>query len=544
MVQALRRRTAVGLLILAIAVANAWPLAAEELSPRSGLLGRWFGSRAKREMHGEAPVGQPSHTSPTGAAPAERQQELQPTNWVEPAQRIVAETQAGPPPEPGSPVQPPVTLESLEQLALANNPTLPQAQAVVDAARGRLLQAGLYPNPSIAYVGSEIGNDGRAGQQGMSVGQEVVLGRKLRLGQAVAGYEMEQAVARVEAQRYRVLNAVRVAYYSTLAAERTVKRHDVPASLRAEEQQLQEAARKQLAAEDRKQLQEQQRVLRDKKSQYLLGAAETAVEIADELLKAGQGNAPDLLQAEVDLEQERILAENAANTYRGTWKQLAVVVGAPDMQPSRLAGDLEEGIAELASEDAISRILAMSPEVRVAGAGVQRAQAALRRAQAQPIPNITLDGAVQYDYATRDTIVGVGLSLPLPIHNRNQGNIFAAQAELVRANRERDRVRLSLTSRFASAFVRYENARQQTQKYRERILPKAEKTLRLVREGWQRGEFPFLQVLTAQRTLAQSSLAYLAALAELRASIVEIEGLLLIDGLNGEATEPVGGFIE
>src|SRR3990172_6950410 len=87
----------------------------------------------------------------------------------------------------------PVTLEQLERAALAHNPTLVQAATLVEAARGRTIQAGLYPNPTIGYTGSEIGNDGRGGQQGIAFGQEIVTGGKLRLSRAVAAYERAQA---------------------------------------------------------------------------------------------------------------------------------------------------------------------------------------------------------------------------------------------------------------------------------------------------------------------------------------------------------------
>ena len=394
-----------------------------------------------------------------------------------------------------------LTLAELERLALENNPTLVQATAVIDAARGRMIQAGLYPNPMVGYSGGEIGGDGRAGQQGFVVGQEIVRGGKLELSRAVAGQELQQAEALADAQRYRVLNSVRAAYYTALAAERKV------------------------------------RITKE-----LVELGEKATQIASDLLGAGQGTKQDVLQAEIELEQVRILTENAVNNYQAAWRQLAAIVGVRDLAQAPLEGDLEEGIPELTGEQALSRILALSPEFRVAELGVLRAQAAVARARVEPIPNVSLEAGAQYDYASRDTIVGVGLSLPLPIFNRNQGNILAAESELVRATRDVDRVKLGLSHRFAAVFAQYENARQQVEKYRERILPKARESLALVTEGYERGQFPFLQVLVAQRTLAQVSMSYLAALADLRVRGVEIEGLLLIDGLDGGGLEPLDGL--
>src|SRR5512134_3243372 len=75
---------------------------------------------------------------------------------------------------------PTLTLTDLEQMALAANPTLKQAEAEVRVAAGRRQQAGLYPNPTVGYTGEEIrGGFARGGQQGFFVEQTFVLGGKL-----------------------------------------------------------------------------------------------------------------------------------------------------------------------------------------------------------------------------------------------------------------------------------------------------------------------------------------------------------------------------
>jgi len=152
----------------------------------------------------------------------------------------------------------------------------------------------------------------------------------------------------------------------------------------------------------------------------------------------------------------------------------------------------------------------------------------------------------------------VEVGIPLPIFNRNQGNVLAAESELLRARKEVERVKFALVDRFAAPFARYRNASEQVDRYGTRlsdeevrktltlrgeerqrqldafpqILPRAQLALALASEGWQRGQFDYLPVLTAQRTLAQTSLAYIRALADLRQSLVAIDGLLLTDGLS------------
>ena len=80
-------------------------------------------------------------------------------------------------------------------------------------------------------------------------------------------------------------------------------------------------------------------------------------------------------------------------------------------------------MAQLRWDDTLNRLLTESPQLAGIRAGVDRAQAALSRECAGRIPNVDLQAGVQFDNATRDTIAGVQVGIPLPIYNRNQGNI-------------------------------------------------------------------------------------------------------------------------
>src|SRR5262249_21844114 len=107
----------------------------------------------------------------------------------------------------------PLTLAALEAHALANHPTLAQAAARGGAARADAFQAGLWRNPVAGYLGSEIGNEGRAGQQGFFVSQEFVTGGKLQLSRQTALQVAQRREFELAAQRFRVLNDVRIQFY-------------------------------------------------------------------------------------------------------------------------------------------------------------------------------------------------------------------------------------------------------------------------------------------------------------------------------------------
>jgi outer membrane protein, heavy metal efflux system len=387
-----------------------------------------------------------------------------------------------------------VSLAELEETAARCNPSLAQAAARIEAARGQHLQVGLRPNPVAGYLATEIGDEGRAGQQGGFVSQEVVTAGKLQLNRALADQEIRQAEYALAAQRCRVLTDVRRGFYETLAAQRSLEL-----------------------------------------SQQLLRLGEQGVKAAEDLLKAKEVARVDVLQSRIEADSARIILEKAQNHYTGAWRALAAVIGDPARQPTPLAGDLLNGIAQLTWDETLNRLLAESPQLAAAQSGVARAQAAVNRECAGRIPNVDLLASVQYDNATRDTMAGVQVGVPIPIYNRNQGNIFKAQAELVAAQHEVARVRLALQQHLAAVFEQYMTARQQVEKYTRDILPNSDESLKLVTAGYRQGEFGYLVLLTAQRTYFQTHLSYLDALRDLRTSAAVIEGNLLADSL--QATE-------
>ena len=390
--------------------------------------------------------------------------------------------------------QQPLSLAKLEELALAHNPALHKAAALVAVAQGTQLQAGLYPNPTIGYDGSEIGDQGRAGQQGGFISQEFVTGGKLRLSRAVATQDVQQAQWLLEAQRYRVLNAVRSRYYEVLVADRTVQ------------------------------------VV----SQHLHDVTEKFLKGTEARQKEGEGLPRDVFQAKVEVDLTRISLDNAKIRKDAAWKRLTAVLGTPALQPTPLEDALDGPIPDLNPEQTWLRLLTASPELQVAHANVRRAQCALERSRAEPIPNVNVQLAAQYDYASRDAIAGVQVGIPIPVFNRNQGNIRAAQAELVRASAETQRVELALRDRLAAALERYQSARQRVEKYRD-IVSNAEATLSQTEIlTLKTGTFSYIENVVVQRTLLDARIGAVEALADLWRSVVEITGLLLTNGL-GEA---------
>ncbi|MDA1165949.1 MAG: TolC family protein [Planctomycetota bacterium] len=381
------------------------------------------------------------------------------------------------------------TLDSLELLAMSSNPTLTQLQAGVDAANGRWLQVGLYPNPEIAYTAPEIGNEGTLGQQGAYVQQEFVTADKLDLNRNAASWEVKRVEQELAAQRLRVLTDVRAGFYSLRVAQERVKIAD-----------------------------------------ELYRIAQQAVEKAKELVKVQEPETV-LTQAEIEAELALVLLENSRVQQTAHWKSLMSVVGQPYLPQQDVTGELDVAAPQLVWEETLDRIRRESPELAAAAAEVEQTRWAVQRASVQAVPNVTVQAGSMYDFGTRDPIATLQIQLPVPIFNRNQGDIAEAYANSIAAERAVERMELSLQLRLAAVYQQYEQARQQASRYDGTILKKAKRNLDLNRQSYEAGESAYLGVLTAQRSYFQAKLAWLNALEQLWSATVQIEGLLLSDSL-------------
>ena len=403
---------------------------------------------------------------------------------------------------PGGPV---MKLEDFEAMAQQRNPTLAQADAAIRAAEGRQRQAGLFPNPVAGYFLEEFAfrSPGETAEQGAFIEQTIPLGGKLGKARNVFARERDQAVIVAETQRLRITNSLRVLYFETLGAQRLVE-------LRSDLSQL----------------------------------AREAVAITKELANVGQADRPDQLQIEIEAERAEIEFLNAQNDWTRTWQTLAAMAGNPTLAPARLAGNPEDDLVPLNETQLLDTLLQQSPDLRVAKAGVERARAVVVRERAERVPDLFLRGGLGYSYERFEPVsrslagrrkglegrLEVGVNVP--IFNRNQGGIAAAEAELAIAERDLERVQLELRTRFAGSLREYRNAQQMVERYRTQVIPRAREAYQTYLTNFRQMAAAYPQVLIAQRTLFQVEVEYAQALVRLRERVIGLRGFLLEGGLD------------
>ena len=399
-----------------------------------------------------------------------------------------------------------ITLEALQQMALQNNPTFAQSEANIQAAEGRKKQSGLYPNPVVGYQGEQVrGGSFHGGEQGFFVQQDIVLGGKLGLNRKILDQELKQAEAEAEEQKMRVVTNVKMSYIQALAAQQTLE-------------------------------------LR----QNLSNLANDAVQTSRQLANVGQADAPDVLESEVEAEQAQLAVIMAEQNQQRLWKALGAVVGNPRLPLVKLEGKLED-TAAVHADDLVEKIVNESPAVRIAELGVKRAEAALARAKRETIPDLQIRGGLQQNGELLSESNGrpVGLQgfadvgLRIPIFNRNQGNIGTAKADTERAKHEVERVKLVLRERAASVVQTYTFSQIAVDRYKNQMIPRAQKAYGMYTKKYQDMAAAYPQVLIAQRTLMQLEVSYINALENFATSSLALQSYLLTDGLEAPS-QPVG----
>ncbi len=394
--------------------------------------------------------------------------------------------------------QEPMTVENFMDMADKSNPTLAQAQRNVDRSNQQGRQVGLPPDPIVGYSGDHIrGGSYHGGEQGAFFSQEFLLGRKLALRRDIYRAEGRSNEFAVAMQRARIHNDVARAFFDTLTAQESVVVHD-----------------------------------------RLLKVALDAVTNSHELERVGQADASDVLTAEVSAEQAKVEFVNAQRMFLAFFAQLATYAGQTVLVPHPLKGSLVEP-PDLDAEGRVVTDMQDSPAVKQAQANVSVAEARLKSARRERVPNLNVKAGEWFSgeelgsttkKAGFESFVEAGVQIPL--WNRNQGNIEAAKVELERARQDVSRTQLVTRNRAEPLAQQYQTARYTAEKYRTEMLPRARRAYELEVTKYQQMAQAYPHVLTAQHMLFTLQLAYLHALNEQWRAAIALQNYTLTDGLD------------
>lgn len=362
----------------------------------------------------------------------------------------------------------PVTLpEALDQ-ASTISPRIAIAEAQVRAAEARARQAGLPPNPEVGveienFAGTGAFSGLNASEVTLAVSQQLELGGKRGARRALASAERDQSLLELARVRADLARDVRVAF----------------ADLRAAEERA---------------------VLARENARRAAQFAETAAILVD------AGRDPPLRQ----LRAEALRAEADAEEARSfgvllvARRSLRILIGTDDDALSA-SGDDEGSIVPPPAGE-------ISPvDVRIAEAARDVAQARVDLARSDGVPDVTVSGGVRRFSEGRETAFIAGVSMPIPIRNRNRGGVEAAQAEALAAESALLIARLDANRSIYDATITLQAAEARLTVLAGPALQQAEEAVRLASIGYNAGRFTLVELLDAQSALTTARLSLIDA---------------------------------
>ncbi|SEB50388.1 outer membrane protein, cobalt-zinc-cadmium efflux system [Pseudomonas saponiphila] len=372
-----------------------------------------------------------------------------------------------------------LSLDSALAKAVANNPELAAARWEIDIAQGARQQAGLLPNPVLSVDAEDTRRNSRT--TSVKLSQALELGGKRGARVEVASRGQELAALELERRGNQLRADVLQAYYAALQAQE----------------------RTQLAGRS-------------------LALAERGVNVAQGRVNAGKASPVEATRAQVQLAEVRLELSRGQMEQDIAYQQLARITGSAATDFSAV----QEPSRALTSLPASAQLLSRLPEtaeLRLAEQEIVQREASLGLEKAQRIPDLDVSIGSQYDASARERVNLLGLSMPLPLFNRNQGNLLSAARRADQARDLRNATELRLRSETRQALEQWSTARGEVQAFNQTILPAAQRAVDSATRGFEMGKFSFLEVLDAQRTLIGARSQYLAAVAQTTDAWVRIE---------------------
>src|SRR5262249_46004668 len=239
----------------------------------------------------------------------------------------------------------------------------------------------------------------------------------------------------------------------------------------------------------------------------------------------------DLLRIEALLEEAQVSLSRSRANREGAWKELAAEVGLPGLPPPESVPPPPDPLPAWEAGAVQERVLASNTALKQAAVEAERARLALERARAQAVPNVTVGGGYTLDNVDQTAGGTVTVEAPVPLWDRNQGNIHAAQAGWVQAQAAARATEMRLSRETAAAFAAYRAARQQVERLEGRILPRLRESLDLLHKGYRAGspQVTFADVLSAEQALFSARVTLAEARRALWLAVADLQGLMQLD---------------
>jgi cobalt-zinc-cadmium efflux system outer membrane protein len=366
-----------------------------------------------------------------------------------------------------------IGIEDALQAAASGNPELAASGREIGIAQGLREQAGLLRNPTLSW--EQEGTESRNRTTTLGISQPLELGGKRGARIELAERGQDIAALSLQARRNQLRGEVIAVFFSALRAQE-----------------------------------------RERLAQQSVELAQRGVTAAEGRVRAGKAAPLEANRAQVQLAEVRLEQDRARRERADANQALAALMGLALPDFTSVYNDSNRPLTALPTPDELLRRLGDSAEMRLAQTRIDQGEAAVRLAKTQRIPDldVSLGSQEAIEEGNRDRIAVIGFSLPLPLFDRNQGNILAESRRADQARDLRNATELRLRQETQQALQQWSTAQGEVNAFRQTILPSAQTAVESATRGFERGKFGFLEVLDAQRTLITARDQYLRALAQ------------------------------
>ncbi len=376
----------------------------------------------------------------------------------------------------------PLSLAKAIELALEGNPEVAAAKRQWEATEGQVLQGRSRPNPELAYSLEDTRSKTRT--QSWQLNLPVELGGKRAARTKAAEKTREQAQAQLAELQATVRANVAAAYFDVLTAqERLVLARDSAA------------------------------------------LAKSSTDTVSKRVAAGKVSPVEESKARVAEAGVRVELAQAASEQRNALSRLFALLGRIDAPYTVLEGKAEN-LPSVPSLADLQPLISSAPGVVLARIEVDRRKALTALEQSKRVPDVTVSVGMQRSNETQRNVLLFGVSVPLPVFDRNQGNLLEALKLEDKARDELQAATVRLHSEVAQARERLSTITAEVQSLQQEVLPGAKSAYDAATIGFENGKFNFLEVLDAQRTYFTAKSQYLKALGEAHRAAADIDRLL------------------
>lgn len=378
---------------------------------------------------------------------------------------------------------------------IEESPALKAAAQNVDIQESLLEQAGLLPNPDIAFEVENFGGkdelDGfESAEATLAVSQLIELGGKRSARKSIASHEKNLAEKDFQIESQLLLLETMDAFYALLAAQE-----------------------------------------RFNQAKQFLGLAEQSYKTVVDRVEAGKVSPIQELRARVELNIARNAWEASQRQLIQARQDLSSLWGAPKPDFDVVVGDFDYLHAPPTWEE-LKDLFPNNLELKRLDEELANKKANLKLERANGVPDLTVSFGVRNYQETDDNAFVAGLEFPLPLFDRNKGGQKAAQSEVSQFILQRDAIIAKLESDLQSGYQELLSSYNQARTIKQDIMPAAEKANEAAQTGYQVGKFDFLEALDAQRTLFEVKDQYIDAFSayhEARLNVMKLVGSTILN---------------